>query len=155
MKLNILKEHLGKLEDLQFQLPDNSMVPAHFHVTEVGRIIKDFIDCGGVRRHEEVANFQLWFADDTDHKLAPSKLIDIINKSQEQLGLGNLEVEVEYQNQTIGKYGLDISDNRFLLVNKHTDCLAKDNCGIPQEKLKLDLASLTNQGACTPGSGCC
>ncbi|MEI7863404.1 MAG: DUF6428 family protein, partial [Planctomycetota bacterium] len=31
-------------------LPDKSFVPAHFHITEVGRVQKDFIDCGGTVR---------------------------------------------------------------------------------------------------------
>jgi hypothetical protein len=39
-------------------------VPEHFHVTEVGVVTKDFIDCGGTVRHEKVANFQLWDAND-------------------------------------------------------------------------------------------
>ena len=31
---------------LHLMLPDGDFVPAHFHVTEVGRVQKDFIDCG-------------------------------------------------------------------------------------------------------------
>ena len=34
------------LAALHLMLPDGSFVPAHFHVTEVGRVQKDFIDCG-------------------------------------------------------------------------------------------------------------
>ena len=49
------------------------MVPSHFHVTEVGKITKHFIDCGGTVRNEEVVNFQLWQADDYDHRLHPEK----------------------------------------------------------------------------------
>ena len=36
---------------------------------------------------------------------------------------------------------------------KQTDCLAKDNCGIPAQKPKLKLSEV--QACCTPESGCC
>ncbi len=68
----------------------------------------------------------------------------------------DLEIEVEYQSDTIGKYGLDFSGENFLLTTKQTDCLAKDNCGVPQHKQKLQLAELeTSKSCCTPGGGCC
>ena len=46
MKISQIKEKLKSLETISFQLPDGSLVPGHFHVTEVGRISKHFIDCG-------------------------------------------------------------------------------------------------------------
>lgn len=154
MTINQIKSELNKLEQIAFQLPDGTLVPNHFHVTEVGKITKDFIDCGGVVRHEQVANFQLWEADDYDHRLHPEKLVKIIELSQSKLGIGDLDIEVEYQGATIGKYGMDFDGKNFLLTTKQTDCLAKDNCGVPQEKVKFDLGSMTAQ-ACTPGGGCC
>lgn len=154
MTINQIKSELLKLDQIAFQLPDGTLVPNHFHVTEVGKITKDFIDCGGVVRHEEVANFQLWEADDYDHRLHPEKLVNIIELSQSKLGIQDLDIEVEYQGATIGKYGLDFDGVNFLLMAKRTDCLAKDNCGVPQEKVKFDLGSMT-ANACTPGGGCC
>ena len=38
---------------MHFMLPDQSFVPAHYHITEVGRVQKDFIDCGGTVRSLE------------------------------------------------------------------------------------------------------
>ena len=35
---------------LNFALPDGRLIPAHFHVTEVGHIAKKFVDCGGTFR---------------------------------------------------------------------------------------------------------
>lgn len=78
MKLSDLKQILPTLENVEFQLENGTMVPEHFHVTEVGMITKNFIDCGGVIRSEKVVNFQLWNADDLDHRLKPSKLLNII-----------------------------------------------------------------------------
>ncbi|MDF0716119.1 DUF6428 family protein [Muricauda sp. 334s03] len=154
MKLEEVKSVLSQLETIAFQLPNGDLVPNHFHVTEVGKITKHFIDCGGTVRNEEVVNFQLWNADDYDHRLHPEKLVHIIELSQETLGIGNLEVEVEYQGQTIEKFALDFDGKNFLLTTKQTDCLAKDKCGIPEEKPKVKLSELQNSG-CVPGSGCC
>lgn len=163
MKLSKVKETLNGMERLEFQLPNGTLVPSHFHVTEVGQIEKRFIDCGGVVRSEKVVNFQLWNANDYDHRLHPEKLVSIIKLSEKILKIEDAEVEVEYQGQTIEKFGLDFDGQKFLLTTKQTDCLAKDNCGIPTEKLakpKSKLSQLkelqtTSANACKPGSGCC
>lgn len=157
MKLSQIKDQLDQLESIAFELPDGSLVPRHFHVTEVGRVSKHFIDCGGTVRREEVANFQLWEANDYDHRLHPEKLKHIIELSEKVLGLEDLEIEVEYQGTTIGKYDLEFKGQIFLLTNKATDCLAKENCGIPAEKIKVNLSQLNKDGSatCSPESGCC
>ena len=59
MKLSQIKNELKSLSTIAFQLPNGELVPNHFHVTEVGKVTKHFIDCGGMVRNEEVANFQL------------------------------------------------------------------------------------------------
>jgi len=157
MKLNEIKEILSSLETVVFQLPNKSFVPNHFHVTEVGMITKNFIDCGGKIREEKVINFQLWEAGDYDHRLAPSKLVNIIELSEKVLKINpELEIEVEYQSDTIGKYGLEFSNSIFHLITKTTACLATDSCGIPVEKPKKNLLELgTINATCTPGGGCC
>jgi hypothetical protein len=155
MKLSTIKNHLSNLETVNFQLLNGTMVPAHFHVTEVGIITKKFIDCGGTVREESVANFQLWDANDFEHRLKPAKLLNIIALSENILGMQDLEVEVEYQSETIGKYDIDFDGSNFLLLNKTTDCLAKDKCGIPAEKLKVKIADLVLENSCKPGGGCC
>ncbi|WP_339750551.1 DUF6428 family protein [Algoriphagus aquimarinus] len=156
MKLSEVKSALGKLETIAFQLPTGELVPTHFHVTEVGKITKHFIDCGGTVRNENVANFQLWNADDYNHRLHPEKLLSIIELSEKVLELGDFEVEVEYQAETIGKFGLDFDGVNFLLTSKQTDCLAKEKCGIPDQKPKIRLATLqASEESCAPGSGCC
>lgn len=151
MKLSEIKNHLQHLENIAFQLPDGSLVPGHFHVTEVGKISKHFIDCGGTVRKEEVINFQLWDANDYDHRLHPEKLVNIIELSEKVLGLEDLEIEVEYQGDTIRKFGLDFDGKNFQLTTTQTDCLAKENCGIPSEKIKTTLTG----ASCAPDSGCC
>jgi hypothetical protein len=155
MKLSEIKEHLSTAQAVNFKLQNGAMVPEHFHVTEVGVISKHFIDCGGTVRDEKVANFQLWDANDFDHRLKPTKLLNIIRLSEEKLGMEDLEIEVEYQAETIGKYDLDFNGTDFILVSKQTACLASDSCGIPPEKIKVNLAAQGPQSCCAPGGGCC
>lgn len=156
MKLSDVKQILPTLENVEFQLENGTFVPENFHVTEVGMITKNFIDCGGVIRTEKVVNFQLWNADDFEHRLKPNKLLNIIKLSEEKLGIEDFEIEVEYQSDTIGKYDLEFNGKTFVLVNKTTACLAQDACGIPSEKQKKNLTELSaNQTVCKPNSGCC
>lgn len=156
MKLSQAKNILKTAEAVNFLLPDGTSVPEHFHVTEVGLITKNFIDCGRTVRTETVVNFQLWNANDLDHRLKPQKLLAIIELSEKILGIADFEIEVEYQAQTIGKYDLDFNGNDFVLLNKQTACLAQDQCGIPAEKQKVRLSDMNNEpSCCTPGGSCC
>jgi hypothetical protein len=162
MKLSAFKNKLSSAKQLTIKLPDGTLVPSHFHVTEVGLINKNFIDCGGVLRQEQKVNFQLWEANDYNHRLHPEKLANIITLSENKLNLPDAEIEVEYQGNTIQKFGLIDDNTGFTLVNLQTDCLAKDNCGIPakDEKSKTQLIDFGNntsadESSCTPGGGCC
>ena len=156
MKLLEIKDALKNMEQVHFLLPDGEQVPAHFHVTEVGSVKKHFIDCGGTVRKESVINFQLFTATDFDHRLSAQKLYSIIELSQQQLGLENEEIEVEYQGDTIGKYGIELINGVFNLVSTKTDCLAKDSCGISQKETSISLSTpQKHENSCTPGSGCC
>ncbi len=151
MKLSDVKKALPQLSAVNFKLPDGSHVPQHFHVTEVGLVTKHFIDCGGVERKETVVNFQLWEAGDYDHRLAPQKFLKILDISKKVLGEAeDLNIEVEYQQSTIGKFDLEFDGKDFILRSKQTSCLAQDACGIPPEKMPKKAA--TN---CSPKTGCC
>lgn len=154
MKLSQIKQILPMLHNVEFQLENGTFVPEHFHVTEVGQVFKHFIDCGGVVRTEKNVNFQLWDADDYEHRLKPAKLLHIIKLSEEKLGMEDAEIEVEYQGETIGKFDLDFNGTHFMLRNKQTACLAQDACGIPSEKKKITLSELNNT-CCIPDSNCC
>ena len=155
MKLSEIKKILKNLDKIGFQLPNGTFVSSHFHVTEVGKVTKDFIDCGGKVRNETVINFQLWEQNDYDHRLHPEKLINIIALSEKMFMFEDLEIEVEYQGEeTIGKYNLDFDGVNFLLTSKVTACLAIDACGISVEKTKVDIPEVQSS-SCDPTSGCC
>ena len=157
MKLSVFKKHLSNIQSLRFLQQNGELVPLHFHITEVGLITKHFLDCGGDVHSEKLANIQIWVADDLAHRLEPKGLLKIIELSNKVLGNEDLEVEVEYQTETIGKYSIEMQGNNFVLIAKQTDCLAKIKCNIPQAKQKLQLGELVtaNEGCCTPGASCC
>ena len=153
MLISAFKQTLRELDTLKFQLPNGEFVPAHFHITEVGNITRNFIDCGGVQRQENKLNLQLWVASDKDHRLKPTNLLNILQLAEKQLGNSNIEVEVEYQQSTIGRYKLAFNGAVFQLINTQTACLAPNQCGIPQEKPRVRV---TASGlSCNPNSGCC
>ena len=82
--------------------------------------------------------------------------MQIIERSEQLFEFPDLEIEVEYQGkETIGKYGLDFDGKNFLLTSKLTACLAKEACGIPQEKTRIRISEATNLNRCDPNSGCC
>ena len=90
MLISAFKQTLSELDTLKFQLPNGEFVPAHFHITEVGNITRNFIDCGGVQRQENKLNLQLWVASDTDHRLDPTNLLNILQLAEKQLGNSNV-----------------------------------------------------------------
>lgn len=152
MKLSQVKQILNTLEEVHFELANGTAVPEHFHVTEIGSVTKHYIDCGGTIREEKVVNFQLWNANDFDHRLKPQKLQHIIELSEKALALKDAPVEVEYQSDTIGRYDLDFAGGKFILQPKNTACLASDHCGIPKEKLPL---STLKTSCCSSDAACC
>lgn len=120
---------------MHWMLPDKSFVPDHYHITEVGRIQKDFIDCGGTIRSLASCLLQIWVADDKDHRLQTSKLANIMKVAEGVLKGDDLPVEVEYEEGTISQYpvaGVEVTPAGllFYLGTKHTACLAPEKCGV-------------------------
>ena len=149
MTITEFKRHLHAHpgSQLRFLLPDGGFIPAHAHITEIGRVEKTFMDCGGTIRHVNTCLLQTWVADDTDHRLLPGKLADVLDRAKDILKGGDLPVEIEFEDFVISQFpvadanaGKDILT--FALATKHTDCLAKDLC-------------LPKAASCTPGGGCC
>ncbi len=152
MNLSQFKDAVNSIQNIEFQFEDGKKVPLHFHITEIGSITKNFIDCGGVVREEHKINIQLWNANDFDHRLTSEKLLKIIDLSENKLHLGNHEIEVEFQGTSIEKYGLDFKGTHFILLNLFTDCLAQDHCGIPENQMPFKVKQ---SSCCDPKSGCC
>ncbi|WP_254513388.1 DUF6428 family protein [Anatilimnocola floriformis] len=125
---------------LHVMLPSGEFVPAHFHVTEIGRVQKSFVDCGGVRRESETCVMQVWTANDVDHRLNAGRLAQIFSIARPVLGEHDLPVGVEYGPEVASQYfvsDIEVTPKGllFVLVGKQTECLSPDRCGV--------------------GSGCC
>lgn len=157
MHLSDLKNTLSQISTINILQPNGQQIPQHFHITEAGLTTKIFIDCGGTIRSEKMLNLQVWVANDTDHRLSPEKLNTILSIYEKNFGSENIPVEIEYQTDTVGRYGIEFDGRNFKLTPKQTDCLASDHCGIPEKKQKLQLVDLgqENNACCTPGGGCC
>lgn len=138
MQLAQFKQLLSQHSDnsLGFIHPDGEPIPAEFHVTEVGHVAKKFIDCGGTVRSSEVVMLQTWVSEnDKDHRLTAGKLAKIIDLARSLIPSDELEVEVEYEGCVMSQYTVsgfqaDGNELKFQLARKHTDCLAKEACGI-------------------------
>lgn len=120
---------------LHLMLPTGEFVPAHFHVTEVGRVQKEFIDCGGTVRASVFCVLQVWVANDTAHRLSAGKLARVLRLGAPLLKSPTLPVEVEYETVAVSQYplaGVEVTPGGLLLHlgAKHTDCLAPDRCGV-------------------------
>jgi hypothetical protein len=136
---------------VRFVLPDGGRIPDHAHITEVGRVDREFLDCGGERRKTSFCCLQAWVADDTEHRLPARKLAAIIGRALDPLGLASLPVEIEYEDGVISQFPVvSVGAGEMVTVHlgtKHTDCLAKEVC--------LPPAAGSAAECCAPGSNCC
>lgn len=141
---------------LRVELADGAALADHFHVTEVGRVEKDFFDCGGVRRHESRCVLQTLVAGDIEHRLSSTKLSGILAVADNLDLPPDAAVEVEHQERSVATDVVERVERRgdtlvILLAPKQTACLAEDACGIPSGLPQLT----TIDGCCSGGSGCC
>lgn len=154
MNLEMFTQLLAENEEKPFlwQLPNESWVPQSFHVTEVGRVHKQFIDCGGRVHEQETCQLQVWLGGDEDHRLFAGKMRSILEKARPILPRGSAEVEVEYEEERIsqykiGSYTISADAVIFQLEAKHTDCLAKESC-LPAIPLSMQSLEACCAGSC-------
>lgn len=131
---SLLARHSGGL--FKIKLPDGSPVPVSFHVTEVGKIQKTFLDCGGKLRESVTCQLQIWVGPDYDHRIETGKMAAILDKAKPYLPDESVPVEVEYEDEIISQYTIDdheIAGDSVVLIlsHKHTECLAPELCGLP------------------------
>ncbi len=88
---------MNENSSIHIMLPTGEFVPEHFHITEVGRVHKTFIDCGGTRRESITCLLQVWTAHDVEHRLDSGKLSKILMLAGSVLGTDTSAVEVEYE----------------------------------------------------------
>ena len=162
MKITELKARLRAQPELNvtIALPDGGRVPAHYHITEVGHVMKRFVDCGGTVRTSETCVLQTHFGSPKDdgHRLTAGKLAHILDLAQALLQTDELPVEVEYENGVLSQFplqGVAVDGSALVLQlgQKHTDCLAKDRCGIEDDAAQAQETERCCAG--TASGGCC
>ncbi len=153
MKLFELRAALAAAPDAGINVvwTDGEPIEAHFHVTEVGRVQKDFVDCGGTVRSLVSCLLQTWVGDDVDHRITTTKLLKAIDAAALILRGEDLPVELEYEACNVVQLKVVsalVADGVLVLQlgKKNTDCLAKELC-VP--------SSVSASSGCLPGSGCC
>jgi hypothetical protein len=153
LSLQQLVEALNKADGriVRFELPTTTLLSPHVHVTEVARLDKKFVDCGGTLRTDSNCRLQLYQADDTEHRITAAKFAQILAKGAGVLNSLNLSVEVEAEAPYLSVFPITASriEEKQIVLSlgmRHTACLAEDVC-FP--------ANLQDKSACTPGSGCC
>jgi len=146
MKLSELAQHLAQHSEsvVRFALPDGTMVPVHAHVTEVARIDKRFVDCGGTLRTDAFCRLQTWIAEDTYHRLTARKLLSIIEKAKPVLLADDLDVDIEHEKGVISQYPVEhikLTGGELVLglTTRHTACLAEDRCIRPDVTASISL----------------
>ena len=134
---------------MRFVLPNGKSIPPQYHITEVGHMKKDFIDCGGTTRTASACVLQAWIAaNDEEHRLNAGKLASILKLAAKILPDAEVPMELEYEAPIISQFTFAESTLEgeaivFHLENKHTDCLAKESCG------------LEGASCCSDESDCC
>ena len=146
---SILEKHPASFP--RFILPDGDLIPAHAHVTEVGHVAKNFIDCGGVKGKSETVLLQTHAGQDIDHRLRSDRFAKILQLGERVLPSDQLEVEVEYDCCVVAQYPIEEvkpAGERLdvTLGKRRTQCLA-------QEREKA--AGLAPQACCAPSSSSC
>lgn len=153
MKLSDLRAAAEKHSDAvaRFVLPDGDEIPLHAHVTEVGHVVKNFIDCGGVIGKSETVLLQTHVGQDTHHRLTAGTFAKILKLGDRVLPHDQLEVEVEYDCCVVAQYPV----TEVKLAGEHLDVILgrrRTQC-LAQERQKD--AGVTVDACCAPAAACC
>ena len=133
----------------RFVLPDGDYIPAHAHVTEVGHLVRNFIDCGGLSGKEEKVVLQTHVGDDTDHRLRSDRFAKILRLGRGVIPTANLDVDVEYDCCVVAQYPIadakpDGEHLNLILQRGRTQCRARER-----------RQSKTAATCCATSAACC
>lgn len=153
----LLAEH--PQHHFRLRLPDTSDVPVSFHITEVGRVDKTFLDCGGTLREMTTCQLQVWVGKDFDHRIETEKMAGILKKGEAVLPDDSVPVEIEYEDRVISQYtieGHEVSEDAVTLqlAHKHTECLAPELCGLEMPDFRLPAIGGKSSSPCCGPEGC-
>src|SRR5947207_9495553 len=115
----------------RFVLPNGDYIPAHAHVTEVGHVVRNFIDCGGLTGKEEKVVLQTHVGSDTDHRLRSDRFAKILQFGNRVISNADLDVDVEYDCCVVAQYPIaeaapDGDHLNLILRRSRTQCRARE-----------------------------
>jgi hypothetical protein len=149
MKYEALETALERYPEtlLRFVLPNGDCIPAHAHVTEVGHVVKSFIDCGGLIGKEEKIVVQTHVGDDVDHRLRSDRFAKILRLGRRVIPNVDLDVDIEYDCCVVAQYPIAEARREgghvnLILHRGRTQCWARER--------ESDTA-----GCCAPSTACC
>jgi Family of unknown function (DUF6428) len=133
----------------RFVLPDGDYIPVHAHVTEVGHVVRNFIDCGGLAGKEEKVVLQTHVGNDTDHRLRSDRFAKILRLGDRVVPSADLDVAVEYDCCVVAQYPIgeatrDGEHLNLILQRGRTQCRARER-----------RESETATGCCVTSATCC
>jgi Family of unknown function (DUF6428) len=133
----------------RFVLPDDDYIPAHAHVTEVGHVVRNFIDCGGLTGKEEKIVLQTHVGYDTDHRLRADRFAKILELGNRVIPSVDLDVDVEYDCCVVAQYPIvearqDGDYLNLILRRGRTQCRARER-----------RENETSAGCCATSAACC
>ena len=115
----------------RFVLPNGDYVPQHAHVTEVGHVVRNFIDCGGLTGKEEKVVLQTHIGNDTDHRLRSDRFAKILRLGNRVIPSADLDVDVEYDCCVVAQYPIaqatpEGNHLNLILQRGRTQCRARE-----------------------------
>jgi len=143
----LLEQHPNMLP--RFVLPGGDHIPPHAHLTEVGHVVRNFIDCGGLTGREEKAVLQTHVGDDVEHRLQTDGLAKILELGARVIPQTDLNVEVEYDCCVVAQY--PIADTK--VDGDHLDLIlgrGRTQCRARERRQAKPLA-----GCCSATAACC
>lgn len=152
--------HENRASLFQVVLPHGDAVPISFHITEVGRVEKTFLDCGGKMHTRRTCQLQVWVGPDEDHRIQAGKMADILDRSGAIVPDDTLPLELEYEREDRFVSQFPVADFEVTrdsvilrLGVRHTECLAPELCIVPAP-LSLELAMAPSSGCGCGPAGC-
>ena len=133
----------------RFVLPDGDYIPPHAHVTEVGHVVRNFIDCGGLTGKEEKVVLQTHVGNDTDHRLRSDRFARILELGNRVIPSADLDVDVEYDCCVVAQYPIanakpDGEHLNLILQRGRTKC-----------RMRERRQSETAATCCATSAACC
>ena len=115
----------------RFVLPDGDYIPSHAHITEVGLVVRSFVDCGGLTGKEEKVVLQTHVGNDTGHRLRSDRFAKILELGNRVIPNADLDVDVEYDCCVVAQYPIaearpDGEHLNLILRRGRTQCRAQE-----------------------------